>query len=148
MEQVRWSFETSSTWVTQDGHLKRNSIFESLNQVKLLCFSDKCLVLSPDQLPTRNFVLGLKHHLCRSKICLTPSLKMSLLTGKRGLSCIRAPSRSLTLSTQCWRAPLKVWQGSSGDTFRLSNQHLRCYFRKWNTILKQVSSSINQSLTE
>ena len=39
-----------------------------VKQVKLLCFSDKCLVLSPDQLPTRNFVMGLKHHLCRSKI--------------------------------------------------------------------------------
>jgi len=38
-----------------------------IEQVKLLCFSDKCLVLSPDQLPTRNFVLGLKHHLCREE---------------------------------------------------------------------------------
>jgi len=38
-----------------------------MEQVKLLCFSDKCLVLSPDQLPTRNFVHGLKHHLCREE---------------------------------------------------------------------------------
>ena len=34
-------------------------------QVRLICFSDKCLVLNPDQLSTRNFVASLKHHLCR-----------------------------------------------------------------------------------
>jgi len=43
-----------------------------LEQVRLICFSDKCLVLNPDQLSTRNFVASLKHHLCReerSKLC-------------------------------------------------------------------------------